>query len=93
LPYALPVSNQRVLVRAGDVGVHDVQAGDAAYAFAASALNREESDLTTCVTGRWGSWLDDGASAPAYQGLAWLLLLVALAVLTVHLWLATRGAA
>jgi hypothetical protein len=87
----LPAHQQRVTVRPETTGLHEIEAGQAKYRLAVNALRREESDLSPCVTGRWGEWSDDHASAPALYNLAWIPLLLVLAVLTLHMALAMRG--
>jgi hypothetical protein len=89
---ALPVQGRRVVARAEDVGVYELRAGEGKFPFAVNALSREESDLTACATGRWGDWLDETSLRLEYQSVAWVLLVLLLAVLTVHMFLAARGA-
>jgi hypothetical protein len=89
---ALPVQGRRVVARAEDVGVYELRAGEERFPFAVNALSREESDLTGCASGRWGDWLDETSLRLEYQSVAWVLLVLLLAVLTVHLFLAARGA-
>ncbi|MCI0683453.1 MAG: BatA domain-containing protein [Gemmataceae bacterium] len=86
-----PVAAQRVMVRPDEPGLHEIDAETARHQFAVNVLRREESDLTKSVTGRWGTWSDDVATAPAIYNLAWIPLLVALAVLTLHMALAVRA--
>jgi hypothetical protein len=85
-----PAAAQRVTVRAEEQGLHAVEAGDARHLFAVNVLRREESDLTKAVTGRWGTWSEDIASAPAIHNLAWIPLLLVLGILTLHMALAVR---
>jgi hypothetical protein len=73
------------VIRAVDIGRYEIQASEQQYAFAVNALNREESDLTRCASGRWGEWLEPSTGAPAFQSVSWMLLLLAALVLTVHL--------
>src|SRR5262249_13690421 len=54
---AVPVQNRRVVARAEQVGVYELQAGGERFAFASNALRREESDLRGCKSGHWGDWL------------------------------------
>ncbi len=60
------------------------------YQFAVNALSRDESDLSVCVSGRWGDWLDETSLRLEYQAVDWLLLLLAVAVVTLHLFLVAR---
>jgi hypothetical protein len=92
----LPVPDRRVVVRAEDVGVYQVRAADkpdgaVLAAVAANALARDESDLSGCGPGRWGDWLDETSLRLEYQSVSWLLLVLALGVVTVHLVLVARG--
>ncbi len=87
---SLPVHGKQVRLRAEEVGKHEVKAGDETWSFACNALRREESDLRNCISGRWGDWLDDTTRRLEYRPVAWALLLVALAVLALHLYLVAR---
>jgi hypothetical protein len=86
----IPVRGRQVQVAAEDVGVYEVRAGEEKYSFAANALNRDESDLSGCAAGRWGDWLDETSLRLEYRGVGWLLLLLLLAVLSLHLFLVAR---
>lgn len=88
----MSVLDRRLVIRSEDVGVYEVRAGDSRYVFAANALDREESNLSKCSSGRWGNWLDETSLRLEYQNVAWLLLLVVLGVLTLHGFLIARGA-
>ena len=90
-PRRFAVFNQKVTLPAAAVGVHKILAGQQTYLLAASTLNREESDLSACVTGRWGEWDQESYSASLWHNLAWILLLATLGVMTLHMVLATRG--
>jgi aerotolerance regulator-like protein len=85
------VQSQRLTIRPEETGLHEVEAGESKYQFAVNALRREESDLMRCVTGRWGEWTEDAATAPAFIHLAWIPMVVVLAVLTLHMALAFRA--
>jgi hypothetical protein len=87
-----PVSVQegRALIRAEQTGVYDLFEGEEKTSFAVNALRREESDLRLCETGRWGDWLDDTALKLEYRPIAWMLLLVGLALVVLHLLLVAR---
>jgi hypothetical protein len=85
------VRGQRAAFVAEEPGVYEVRYGDETSHFAVSARSAEESDLKDCVTGRWGEWIEESDAPPGILPLRWLLCLAALATLTVHLFLATRG--
>ena len=70
---------------------HEIRHGGETSHFAVSACSAEESDLKLSVTGKWGEWVEDAVAPPGIVSLRWLLCLAALAVLAVHLYLATRG--
>jgi Aerotolerance regulator N-terminal len=89
-PRSLAVSGQRATVRPEATGLHELDARGVKYQVAVNALRREESDLQTCVTGRWGAWSEDPATAPALVHLAWIPMLLVLGVLTLHMALANR---
>jgi hypothetical protein len=87
----VPVQGRRVVVRADDVGAYSVRTDAGQFAFAANALSRDESDLRGCASGRWGDWLDDAALRLEYRSVSWALLLLLLAVLSLHLFLVARA--
>jgi hypothetical protein len=87
----VPVQGRRVVVRADDVGAYSIRTDDGNFAFAANALSRDESDLGECATGRWGDWLDEAALRLEYRSVAWAVLLLLLAVVSLHLFLVARG--
>jgi hypothetical protein len=87
---AMPVHARRAAVRAEQSGVYTLRAGGEEAAFAANAMNRDESDLTKCVTGRWGEDLDEATLQSDYRDAkAWFVLL-AVAATALHLWLLAR---
>jgi hypothetical protein len=90
----VPVGDRRLVVRAEDVGVYTVRNPEDQAplgSIAANALARDESDLSGAAAGRWGDWLDETSLRLEYQSVAWVLLLVALGLLTLHLVLVVRG--
>lgn len=87
----LPAAAQRVTLRPEEPGLHAVEAGDARHLFAVNVLRREESDLTKSVAGRWGTWTEDIATAPAIYNLTWIPLLLVLGILTLHMVVAVRA--
>lgn len=52
--------------------------------FTVSTMNRAESDLADCRLADEGTWLDERTVQEQYRSIAWLLLLPALALLTLH---------
>jgi hypothetical protein len=87
----MPVQDRRLVVRPDEVGVWSIEAGEESAAFAVNALSANESDLTGCISGRWGDWLDETSLRLEYQSIAWILLLLVLAIATTHLLLVARG--
>lgn len=80
----------RVVLRAEDVGVYEIRIDDKSVQLAANALNSEESDLRSCVSGQWGDWLDKTSLRLEYRSIVWIFLLLALLVASLHLYLAHR---
>jgi hypothetical protein len=85
------VRQGRVVVPADQVGLYTIKTPDAEYQFSCNALSRDESDLTDCRSGRWGSW----DQSPIYQdrriNLGWVFLLLAMAVMAAHMAVVTKG--
>ena len=88
---SVPVRGRAVTLQPEEVGTYTVRGGEAEFAFAVNALNRNESDLTGCAAGKWGDWLDETSLRLEYRGVAWAVLLLLLGVLTLHLILAARS--
>jgi hypothetical protein len=86
----LPVRDKAVMIKADSVGVYEIGANQNQYAFAANALQREESDLAQAASGRWGNWANAAALQWEYRSVAWVLLLLAMIVLAIHAWLVAR---
>ncbi|KKK85394.1 hypothetical protein LCGC14_2773750, partial [marine sediment metagenome] len=86
-----PVLDGRVAVAATTPGVYTLRAGDYSWSFACNAASREESDLSACQSGRWGSWSDSEHFLYERADISWLLALGAIAVLTCHLMLVARS--
>ncbi|HEY7155777.1 MAG TPA: BatA domain-containing protein [Gemmataceae bacterium] len=87
----MPVQDRRLIVRGDDVGVWNIEAEEESAPFAVNALSAEESDLIGRASGRWGDWLDETSLRLEYQSIAWILLLLVLAIASVHLLLVARG--
>jgi hypothetical protein len=81
----VPLRDTTTLIKAEQTGVYQVISNTAKYSFAANALSQEESDLTPCASGRWGSWETSESLQREFRSIAWALLLAALAVMTAHL--------
>ncbi len=90
----VPVTDRRVVLRGEEVGVYQLrslQDHSTLAEVAVNALCRDESDLRDCATGRWGDWLDDTSVRLEYQSISWIVLLLALGVMSLHLFLVSRG--
>lgn len=87
----IPSDGGQLAVRPDDVGIYRLEAGGADYAFAVNALRRAKSDLRDCVSGRWGEWSAANVAPLEYRSAAWLLLLGALGILTLHVALVACG--
>lgn len=61
------------------------------YSFACNALAAAETDLSHNASGGWGKWNDESLVSAGFENIAWILLLVALAILVFHQRV-TRGA-
>ena len=85
-----PVVDREVNLKAEAVGVYEIRAGLDKYAFSSNALYRAESDLTNKATGRWGDWGDATLRWWGYQSFAWFFLLLALGILTLHMFFVKR---
>lgn len=79
-----------VTVKADLAGEYQFVTETATYTLAANAISREESDLTNAASGRWGNWANATSLEWEYRSLVWLLLIVVLALLAAHAWLANR---
>jgi len=87
----LTVQGRQVTIKPPLAGLHEVRAGETTFFLAANPLSRDESDLTACASGRWGEWADRSAEEMESRHFAWILLLLAAAVLTVHMGLMRGG--
>lgn len=86
----VPARGRRVVVRADEPGIYKLRAGEESAQFSANPLHRDESDLTQCASGRWGDELDATALRLDYRDIRWALILLALAIVTLHLVLVKR---
>jgi len=87
----LPVFQGRAEVPPDALGLHTVGSSGGAFEFACNALLSQESDLSSCRTGRWGSWSDSPLHRDSLADLAWAAGLAALAVLAAHLAIISRA--
>ena len=87
---AQPVLDRTINLKAEAVGIYEIRAGGDKYAFSSNALYQAESDLTDKATGRWGDWDDATLRWWGYQSFAWFFLLLAIGILTLHLFFVKR---
>lgn len=81
---SVPAHGEPLRIRAETAGVHRVQAGGFADVFAANLLSPEETDLTHCVTGAWGEWIDADTAQVELSGTAVPCALAALCLIVLH---------
>jgi hypothetical protein len=55
--------------------------------FSVNVLAADKSDLSACATGQWGKWSEDTQHRLVEASVVWIFGLLALALLTTHLWL------
>ncbi len=87
----LPVQGRQVTVKPQAIGLHELRAGEDRFLLAANPLSRDESDLSACASGRWGEWADRPGQEIESHNFAWILLLLAAQVLTIHMLLIRGG--
>jgi len=68
-------------------GVYSVAAGALTNQFSVNALAADKSDLSVCATGQWGKWSEDTERRLVESSVVWIFGLLALALLTTHLYL------
>ena len=68
-------------------GIYSVAMGATTNQFSVNALVADESDLSAAVTGQWGVWSGDRERRFEEAPLAWIFGLLALTLLTLHLYL------
>src|SRR5204863_534039 len=54
------------------------------YSFACNALAAGETDFSHNTSGDWGKWNDEALVSAGFENVAWILLLIALAILVFH---------
>jgi hypothetical protein len=89
----LPVEGKVGEVRPDQVGLYQISAGAQQFSFATNAVNADESNLSQCATGRWGSWNDSEVYQDQHVRLDWVFLLFAIGCLVAHLVVLSRAGA
>ncbi|MEL7087067.1 MAG: hypothetical protein AAGL98_01270, partial [Planctomycetota bacterium] len=87
----LPIDDRRATWAADRPGVYEISAEGRRHRVAINAASAAESDLRWAGPGVFGEWDDQTAVVNEYQGLAWVLGLLALGVLGLHAWLLFRS--
>lgn len=75
---------RRVEAPADRVGLYTVKTPKAEYLFSCNAVSRDESDLSECKTGRFGSWNQSEIHQDRQTNIGWIFLLLAIATLAAH---------
>ncbi|MDM8550227.1 BatA domain-containing protein [Desulfobacterales bacterium HSG2] len=81
----IPVTDGKAVIEPEQPGGYAVRAGRTEFLFAANMLAPDESNLTTCTSGKWGNWTSSELIRQDYYPLAWVFLLLALTGLFAHL--------
>lgn len=88
---SLPKTVGHLAIETPMAGLYAVVMGSVTNRFAVNALAAEESDLSRCASGQWGAWAEDTQRQLAETSAVWIFGLVALALLTAHLYLLAAG--
>jgi len=68
-------------------GIYSVAAGHSTNSFSVNVLAADKSDLSASATGQWGKWSEDTERRLEETSAVWIFGLLALALLTAHLYL------
>lgn len=68
-------------------GIYSVALGGTTNQVAVNVLTADESDLSTSTSGQWGKWSESTEQRLAEASVGWIFGLLALALLTAHLYL------
>ena len=71
-------------------GIYYVGIGYSTNSFSVNTLAADESDLSACAAGQWGKWSEDTGARLEDASTIWIFGLLALALLTIHLYLVAR---
>lgn len=81
----IPVRASPILVRPESCGIYALVTAQSTNLLAVNFLAPQESDLTSCITGRWGEWRNEREIRYEYESVLWVFLMLALVALTIHL--------
>lgn len=73
-----------VLIEPEMPGLYMLKTENRQYTLVVNAVSKSESDLTKAETGKWGRWQQARLYWWEYRPFDWILLLIALALLTMH---------
>lgn len=73
-----------VLIEPEMPGLYMLKTENRQYTLVVNAVSKSESDLTKAETGKWGRWQQASLYWWEYRPFDWILLLIALALLTMH---------
>ena len=76
--------SKMALITPDTPGLYRIKTEKNQYILAVNAVSKSESDLTKAATGKWGAWQQAGLFWWEYRPMDWILLLIALALLTIH---------
>jgi hypothetical protein len=68
-------------------GIYSVITGATTNQFSVNVLAADKSDLSACASGQWGKWSEDTERRLEETSVVWIFGLLALALLTTHLYL------
>jgi hypothetical protein len=84
------ISGNPIKILTEETGVFRVTATSGTYEFAVGTLSAEESNLQNLTTATVGNWFDEETLRTEFRPFAWLLLLAALIMITIHQWCLKR---
>lgn len=73
-----------VLIEPDMPGLYKLKTEKSQYTLSVNAVSKSESDLTKADTGKWGEWQQASLYWWEYRPVDWIILLIALALLTAH---------
>jgi hypothetical protein len=84
---SFPKTGGELALEAPMPGIYSVVTGQITNHFSVNALAADKSDLSACATGQWGRWSEDTERRLEEASAVWIFGLLALALLTTHLYL------
>jgi hypothetical protein len=86
-----PKTGDEIFIPTPLPGIYTVALGTQTNSLAVNPLVADESDLSNCATGRWGQWSEPVGLQMQEASVVWVFGLLALGLLTLHLWLIASG--